>query len=164
VNGTNGDKDPTPNVQDLVEAAILRQDDLRTLESGHIREVAALRAHYDEKLREAETARINAIRAVDVGAAATLAQQVAASAEALRGQVEAARIQTAATLAAALEPIQKDIQDLRKTQYESQGQRAQVIETRDVRGESRLNQGQLITFLLLITAVLSLVLLYATKK
>src|ERR1039458_3377097 len=60
--------DPTRNVLDLVGAAIQRQDDLRHAESSHIREVVALRADYDEKLREGEASRIDAIRAVDVGA------------------------------------------------------------------------------------------------
>jgi len=150
-------QDPTPNVLDLVQAAIARQDDLREMQAryasqiGDMREVHAqyvteLRSNYEGQLREAnsrseeridakdqqlrvgETARIDAIRAVDVGAAAILANQVAASAEALRGQVEAARQQTATALAAALEPIQKDIQDLRRAQYEAQGQKTQVVE------------------------------------
>jgi cobalamin biosynthesis Mg chelatase CobN len=129
------------NIKDLVVAAIQRQDDLRTAESRHVREMAQIRAAHAAEMRQAETARIDAIRAVDVGAvnraaevsatqATTLATQVATSAEALRGQVEAARQQTATALAAALEPIQKDIQDLRRAQYEAQGQKTQVVETR----------------------------------
>jgi hypothetical protein len=142
--------DPTKNVESLVEAAMRRQDDLREMQArytgqiGEMREthaqyVAELRAEYETRLSEAESDRINAIRAVDVGAAAILANQVAASAEALRGQVEAARQQTATALAAALEPIQKDIQDLRRVQYEGQGKQGQVIESRDVQAASRLN-------------------------
>ena len=155
--------DPTQNVLDLVEAAMRRQDDLREMASrydaqigrmreGHSREMrqAARRSEEridskDQQLRAAETARIDAIRAVDVGAvnraaevsatqAATLATQVATSAEALRGQVEAARQQTATALAAELEPIQKDIQDLRRAQYEAQGKQGQVVEARTDRG------------------------------
>jgi hypothetical protein len=143
--------DPTQNVLDLVNAAIKRQDDLREMQSAHVtqigqlredhaRYITELRAGYGQELRAAETARIDAIRAVDVGAvnraaevsatqATTLATQVATSAEALRGQVEAARQQTATALAAALEPIQKDIQDLRRAQYEAQGQKTQVVES-----------------------------------
>ena len=60
--------DPTKNVLDLVAAAIKRQDDLREAESRHVREIAGLRAEYTAELRKAETARIDAIRAVDVGA------------------------------------------------------------------------------------------------
>jgi hypothetical protein len=150
--------DPTQNVLDLVRAAIERQDDLRTAESRHIRELATVRAEYDsqlrandqlaaslrsgfeEKLREKETARIDAIRAVDVGAvtraaevsatqAATLATQQQASADALRGQVEQARIATADALAQALAPITKSIEDLRAAQYQQQGEKSSKVET-----------------------------------
>jgi hypothetical protein len=144
--------DPTENVKTSLESERRRHDDLREMQSryvsqiGEMREthalyIAELRGSYDQLLRQGEAARIDAIRAVDVGAvnraaevsatqAATLATQVATSAEALRGQVEAARQQTATALAAALEPIQKDIQDLRRAQYEAQGQKTQVVETR----------------------------------
>lgn len=142
--------DPTKNVLDLVEQAIKRQDDLREIEGKHLRELrnvevrhitetAALRSDYDEKLRQAEAKRIDAIRTVDVGAVAsaasvqatqatTLAAQVANSAEALRNQVAATATQGAIALAAALDPIQKDIADLRRSQYEAQGQKTQVVE------------------------------------
>ena len=150
--------DPTANVLDLVRAAIQRQDDLRESESRHIRELAATRAEYDrelrsqddaraalraayeEKLRTQESARIDAIRAVDVGAvtraaevsatqAATLATQQQASADALRGQVEQARIATADALAQALAPITKSIEDLRAAQYQQQGEKSSKVET-----------------------------------
>ncbi len=132
--------DPTKNVLDLVEAAIRRQDDLRTAEAAHLRELATLRAEYDAKLRLAESERIDAIRSVDVGAvnraaevaatqALTLATQVATSAETLRTQVQAAATASTVALAAALEPVQKDIADLRRAQYEAQGQKTQVVET-----------------------------------
>lgn len=158
--------DPTQNVLDLVTAAIQRQDDLRDAEGRHMREVAALRAEYDEKLRRAETARIDAIRAVDVGAvnraaevaalqATTLAGQVAQSAETLRTQVAAAATAATVALAAALEPIQKDIADLRRAQYEQAGQKSQVV-------ESRLNVG---TGLAILAAAIALVgLVLAFKK
>jgi hypothetical protein len=150
--------DPSPNVLDLVKAAIERQDDLRRGESTHVRQLietrgqyetqlrasdrheAELRAMYEEKLREKETARIDAIRAVDVGAvtraaevsatqAATLATQQQASADALRGQVEQARIATADALAQALAPITKSIEDLRAAQYQQQGEKSSKVET-----------------------------------
>ena len=147
--------DPTQNVLDLVEAAIARQDDLRAMESAHLREVMTLRADYDQRLREAETARINAIRAVDVGAvnraaevattqAATLAAQVATVAEAMRTQVTAAATAASVNLAAALEPIQRDIADLRRVQYETQGGKSNVVETREARGDTRLNLNTII--------------------
>lgn len=132
--------DPTQNVLDLVEAAIKRQDDLREMEAKHARELADLRAAYDRELRQAESNRIDAIRAVDVGAvnraaevaatqAAVLAGQVSATAEAVRTQVAATASAAGAALAAALEPIIKDIQDLRKAQYEAQGVKTQSVET-----------------------------------
>jgi len=155
--------DPTANVLQLVEAAIQRQDDLRMAEKEHVAEVLRLRgeqrshdlahmsevvtirARYDEQLRDAEAKRIDAIRAVDVGAvaaaaavqttqASTLAAQVATSAEALRNQVAAAASAQTVALAAALEPIIKDIADLRRAQYEAQGQKAQVVEARSNTG------------------------------
>jgi hypothetical protein len=181
--------DPTENVKRDLEAERRRADDLREMQSRyvsqignmrelHARDTADLRANYDGQLREqarrseerldykdqqlraAETARIDAIRAVDVGAvnraaevsatqAATLATQVATSAEALRGQVEAARQQTATALAAALEPIQKDIQDLRRAQYEAQGKQGGAVESRDVRGLNLTAISVLIGFLVL---------------
>jgi len=120
--------DPTENVQNLLGAAVQRIDDLRDEATSHTRDIMVLRSEYEEKLRLAESERIDAIRAVDVGAAAILANQVSASAEALRAQVEATRVTTAQSLAAALEPIQKDIADLRRVQYEQQGQKSAGIE------------------------------------
>ena len=150
--------DPSRNVMDLVTAAIKRQDDLRAAESAHIREVQQresdhvrelleLRAQFAKDLRDTETARIDAIRAVDVGAvnraaevaatqATTLASQVATSAETLRTQVAAAASAATIALAAALEPVQKDIADLRRAQYEAQGQKTQVVETRGASGNT----------------------------
>lgn len=129
--------DPTQNVLDLVTAAIKRQDDLREVESRHIRDIAELRAKYDRELRESESARIDAIRAVDVAAVNRAAEVSANQATILASQVATSAEAVRVTLAAALEPIQKDIADLRKTQYEQAGQRAQV-------GESRLNVGAIL--------------------
>ena len=147
--------DPTKNVLDLVAAAIARQDDLRAMESRHLREVMQMRADYDQRLREAETARINAIRSVDVAAvnraaevaasqAQTLATQVATVAEAMRTQVAAAATAASVNLAAALEPIHRDIADLRRVQYETQGGKTNVVESREARGDTRLNVNTLI--------------------
>lgn len=131
--------DPTLNVKELIDLQVRRLNDLRDAESRHVREMADLRADCAAELREAETKRIDAVRTVDVQAvqqaatvqatqANTLAVQVATSAETLRTQVAAAASAAAVALAAALEPIQKDIQDLRRVQYEQQGQRAGVSE------------------------------------
>lgn len=140
--------DPTANVLALVNTSVKRLDDLREQERMHRAEMDRMRdAHTREReglnseLRKAETARIDAIRAVDVGAvsraaevsaaqATTLANAVAASAEALRSQVALTATASATALAAALEPIQRSIDDLRKTQYEQAGQRAQQTESK----------------------------------
>ena len=129
--------DPTDNVKNLFDNTVKRLDDLRYEATSHTRDIMALRSMYEEKLRIAESDRIDAIRAVDVGAAAILANQVSASAEALRAQVEATRVTTAQSLAAALEPIQKDIADLRRVQYEQQGQKSAGIEQHTTTNDAR---------------------------
>jgi hypothetical protein len=166
--------DPTKNVLDLVSAAIKRQDDLRNLESKHTRDTAQLRANYDEKLRKAESARIDAIRAVDVGnvqraaevqatQALSLATQVTTSAEALRTQVAAAATAQTIALNAALDPIQKRIDDLTRAQYEAQGQKTNIIESTSKSGLS----GMYVSIAVAILSVLisfSLLIFYVTKK
>jgi hypothetical protein len=143
--------DPTKNVLDALDSAVHRLDDLRVQAEGHAHKFANLRAEYDEKLRRAESARIDAIRAVDVGAvnqaaevarvaATSLAAAVQASAEALRTQVTAAATAATVALAAEIDPLKKDIADLRRTQYEQAGQKAQVTEgkTDQRQGSSQL--------------------------
>lgn len=152
--------DPTKNVESLVEAAMQRQDDLREMESGHVRELMALRGLHYQELRKAEADRIDAIqtrsdltvqRAAEVQAtqASTLAAQVTATADAFR-----------ALMAAELAPVKASIEDLRRAQYEAQGQKAQVVETRDT---SRLNLGAVIGVIGALVALVTLY-LYATKK
>lgn len=158
--------DPTKNVLDLVEASIRRQDDLRTMEAEGLRREMQLRAEFDQKLREreaasaeklrlAESARIDAIRLVDTQqvqraaevqatAALALANQVSASAETLRNTVAAADSAGNVRLSAALEPMQKDIADLRRVQYETAGGKTQVVEARATTGETRQNVGVIV--------------------
>lgn len=156
--------DPTKNVESLVEAAMKRQDDLRTAESVHIRELMALRASYDQRLRDAEAARIDAIQArsdltvrsaaeVQQTQANTLAAQVLATADAFR-----------ALMGAELAPVKASIDDLRRVQYEAQGQKTQVVEARDTSAAVKLSIGTVISIAVLAVAVISLILLYATKK
>lgn len=142
--------DPTKNVDALVAAAIQRQDDLREMEAKHTRELNAMRDIHADQLRTSESARLDAIRSVDINAvqraaevsatqAATLAAQVTASADALRIAVEQAAVQARTSLSLALEPIQKDIADLRRVQYEAAGSKTQIVDTRDSRADSRAN-------------------------
>jgi hypothetical protein len=129
--------DPTENVKALTEAAVARLDDIADLRAKYTEKIEDLRAAHstelrvaDEKLRLAESARIDAIRAVDVGAVQRAAEVASAQAEALRLQVQAAATAAQTSLTAALDPIQKDIADLRRAQYEAQGQKTQIVETR----------------------------------
>jgi hypothetical protein len=152
--------DPTKNVESLVQAAMKRQDDLRESEAQHIREVMSVRAEYDDKLRQAEADRIDAIQArsdltvqraaeVQQAQANTLANQVATTADAFR-----------ASLAAAMAPIMASIEDLRRAQYEAQGQKTQVVESR---GTSQFSISTAIALVLAAATIVSLV-LYATKR
>ena len=131
--------DPSENVKSELRQAMKRQDDLRGQEAHYIRSMMRMSVKHNAELRRAETKRINAIRAVDVGAvtrasevstlqAQTLATQVATSAETLRGQVAAAATATAAALTTALTPIIQAVEDLRKAQYQQQGERVQRTE------------------------------------
>lgn len=137
--------DPTDNVRHEMSAAMQRQDDLREAEARHVRELDAMRDRHSDELRKSESARLDAIRSVDINAvqraaevsatqAATLAAQVSASADALRIAVESAAVQSRTSLSLALDPIQKDIADLRRVQYEAAGSKTQTTESRDVSG------------------------------
>jgi hypothetical protein len=158
--------DPTANVTSTLSAAVSRLDDLRELQAESLRREMALRAEYEEKvrvtdaayaekLRLAESARIDAIRLVDTQQvqraaevqatqALALANQVATSAETLRTQVAVAAVSSDGKLAAALEPIQKDIADLRRVQYETAGGKTQVVEARATTDVARLNYGAIL--------------------
>ncbi len=144
--------DPTKNVLDLVNAAVIRLNDLRDLDAkyseklrtqadAHIHEIMAMRDRFETTIRVQESARIDAIRAVDVAAvarqaevqatqAATLAAAVATSAETLRGQVAATAGAAAVNLATSLEPITTSIAALQRSQYELQGQAANKQESK----------------------------------
>jgi hypothetical protein len=151
--------------QKLAEERDRRQDDLRATEAMHVKEIARLRAQFEEALREKETQRIDAIRAVDVQAvqraaevsavqATTLATQVQASAETLRTQVATTATAQTTALAAALEPIQKDISELRKTQYEQQGQKAAQVETRATSRDSSIDSRAIIAVVISVAFLL----------
>lgn len=144
--------DPTKNVETRVEREVVRLDDLAALRARNTEQVATIRSYYAEKLAELRAAhvdrllskeaeRLDAIRAVDAAAAreesaaaetraATLAKQVTDAAEVVRSNLDAARVAASESQAVALAPIQASIDSLRQTQYEQQGQRSQVAETR----------------------------------
>jgi len=64
-------KDPTENVRNLMSQELRRIDDLMHAEQKRVNEQLQLRSDYASKLDEAEAKRIDAIRAVDVGAVAS---------------------------------------------------------------------------------------------
>jgi hypothetical protein len=152
--------DPSINVRFEVDAAVKRLDDLNKAERRHNRdtihaeakhvrkiiklrsEVAELRAAHADQLRTAEAGRIDAILlnvrdTAEITAAAaetratTLATQVTSSADALRSQVAAAAQASNDTLDRRFGPIQASIEEIRKFQFETQGGKQQVVETRD---------------------------------
>ena len=154
-------RDPTANVLDLVDAAVKRLDDLREQDRQHEKILADLRHMYEKELREAESARIDAIRAVDVAAVQRASDVAGVTAETLRANVAATAAAAATALATALEPILKSIADLQRAQWEQQGGREQVVESRDVRGEGRQNWGAILggisVLLVLVFGVVGLV-------
>jgi hypothetical protein len=158
--------DPTANVYALVEAAIKRQDDLREAESRHVREIAQLRADYAQELRDAETQRIDAIRAVDVGNVQRAAEVQAGVAQALEGKVTATAAAFESRLSATINPIQTSIDDLRRAQYEAQGQKTQVVESRaGVSTQTAIVGAAVGVILIILTlAALALSLYVATHK
>jgi hypothetical protein len=106
--------------------------ELHKSNTEHVRITEELRAEYQEKLAIAEAKRIDAIRSVDVAAvavaseratqqASVLANQVAASADALRALVAT----TATTFAQQQQSLQTQITErlalLERSQYESKG-------------------------------------------
>jgi hypothetical protein len=152
--------DPTKNVIDKVEDAVKRQDDLREAESRHIREIGKIREEHTLAMMKKESERIDAIRAVDTGnvaraaeassaAAAALATQLVATAEQNRTQVASAAAAAVTSLSAALEPIQKDIRDLRDAQSRGQGGKDETI---DVRAE-RAGRNQYVGLWIALAAV-----------
>lgn len=147
--------DPSENVRALNEAGLKRQDDLREAEARHVREVlelrtrmVELRAWYDNKLRIAEAARIDANRAGDLINVQSAAQAVTAAAEALRLQVEATAKAAENRLVSELAPLRTDIADLRRTQYQGQGEKSQIVEHRQASSATIALIGLGITLLL----------------
>jgi hypothetical protein len=159
--------DPTENVKALVEVHRQHQNELRTLESTHAREMreelarrldekADLTASYEDRLRVKESERINAILAENAGTVQRAAEVQEAQQRALASQVATTAEASRASLAATVAPLQAAIEDLRRAQYETQGQKQQVVETR---------QGQTLNLNVvgaLIAAIVLAIGLYAT--
>ena len=138
--------DPTKNVLDTLASAVKRIDDLYHVgflritdqvaaEQRRVNEQMVLRADYEEKLRVAESKRIDAIRAVDVNAvsiandratqqASVLAAQVSASADALRVLVASTAVATEQKQSQMTGQIMERIATLEKTSYKGEGSKA----------------------------------------
>jgi len=145
-------KDPTFNVRELVDSEVRRMDDLRKSDHEHIREtvrmqadfdnrLSDLREKYEEKLRDAETKRIDAIRAVDVGAVAVANTAAENRATTLAGQVNAAKDAQVVSMKAETDPIRKDIGDLRQSQWTIAGGHAENKENVATGREATHNTG-----------------------
>lgn len=122
--------DPTLNVRELVSADVKRQDDLRELDGRWRDRLERVQIDHAWEIRRAEADRIDAIlaagatnvqRAAEVqsGVAERLVVQVAETATAFEGR-----------LRSSLAPLEEAIGDLRRSQYQEQGQKTQVVETR----------------------------------
>jgi hypothetical protein len=164
-----GGFDPSENVKALAAADSKRQDDLRLAEEKlsalrfeHMQETIAatslklsdeakLRAEFAERLGIAEAKRIDAIRAVDVGAVAinsqrtaeataALATQTSASAEVLRNQVassaEALRSLVASTAAAAQTTQQQLVSGL-SARIDALSARLTIIDQNNAEGKGK---------------------------
>lgn len=126
-----------------IQAQLQAQEEKNGLRDGHAKELAAaesrrvneqlaLRALYEDQLRIAEAKRIDAIRAVDVNAvtvatqraaeqAATLAANVATSAEALRGLVATTATTQANSQQQVVNALSARLTTLEQAGYLSQG-------------------------------------------
>jgi hypothetical protein len=132
-------EDPTANVKALTAAAITAESALRVMSTGYQDKIADLRDRHYAEMRNAETARIDAIRLVDTGnvaraaevsaaQATALAASVIQSAEALRVSNEQSRVQTAAALNTAMTPVLAQLESLRQTQFQQQGEKSAQAE------------------------------------
>jgi len=135
--------DPTANVQALNEASSKRQDDLRRAESRlqtelrkaetrRVNQIIELNAKHTREMFKSEAGRINAIRDVDVAAAAisverqtaaatVLASQLATTAEAMRSAVANTAAATATQLTTIINPILDRIAGLERSSFEGIG-------------------------------------------
>lgn len=124
--------DPTKNVLDLVESAITRLNDLNNLDRHWRDKLDDLRSDHNRQIRKAESDRIDAIRAVDVGNVQRAAEVQATQALALANQVVATATALETKLGATVAPLQTRIDDLTRVQYEGVGGKQQAVEHRAV--------------------------------
>lgn len=111
--------------------------ELIRVELRSIREVVSLNAEHGKEIRKLETARLDAIRRVDIAnqsvtaershaAILALERTTLASAETLRGVVENSAKQLAAQTASAMQTVDQRIAALEKASYEGKGKESQT--------------------------------------
>jgi hypothetical protein len=144
---------------DLREMSTRHLQDMLERDRAHIEQILAMRAEFAKEQHESdadhlreirvlETNRIDAIRAVDVAATAaaataaenragTLAAQVSAAAEAMRTANADAIAGAQSALSIAIAPLMAAVQEVQRRQYEEAGAKANVVESRDDRGDRR---------------------------
>lgn len=123
--------DPTKNVLDLVEAAVLRLDDLRNADGVRFdqdtkwqQREADLRAKHAAEMREAEAKRIDANRAADL-AEARLSNERATTTATVLAATQAATAETLRALVANTERATSErISALERSSYEGHGKSA----------------------------------------
>lgn len=134
------------------------------MEALHLREMMARDREYAAELRSIERQRLDAIRAVDVAnaqrtvdvqatLAQTLQQQVASTAEAMRTTQAAIQQSNTEALSAVIKPLVDRIGLVEQQQYLQAGAKGQVVESRDVRSDNRLNIN---TIAIIVTVVIAL--------
>lgn len=121
--------DPSKNVLDLVNAAVLRLDNLRILDNKWRDFVDKIRTEHVKEIREAEAARIDSIRAVDQANIQQDKIVAEARATTLSNTVQATATAFDSKLSTELSPIKKDMTDVQQFRYEAFGGKAQIKDT-----------------------------------
>lgn len=133
--------DPTKNVKAILKSAVQRQDDLRRVEFKGIRsevhlEISSLHSElrdfksFIRKINDAETKRIDAIRAVDQANVVVANSAAENRATTLAKQVTDTAIAATVSLKAETDPIRKSIDELRQSQWTIAGGTRQEAETK----------------------------------
>jgi len=130
-------EDPTQNVRatvdqlkDTLDREVAHLKEVGEIRATHLKEIADLRAKHAEAMMDKEAARLNSIRDVDIGAVQRATEVADARAGVLAEQLITTADRVADTLRTAIDPIIKDIQDLRKSQAEGGGERQRTADTR----------------------------------
>jgi uncharacterized protein YeaO (DUF488 family) len=130
--------DPTENVKALVTLNIAHSRELAAAESKRLDDIRTVTSTYEKELRDAEAKRLDSIRAVDsiavgiaaersVQQAATLAAQVATSADTLRNLVASTAQASATALQQVLTPLTERLAVVERSIFEGRG-KSEVVD------------------------------------